>query len=261
MGKIAPADVFELPHLDCMRGTHKNYGVIMRSPLLHAHPQGPCVWEMVDGGVNGIGTAIPGGFHAWVALDILLHRKDIMCECRKVLEMLVVILKAFASESASLFRQSPSSSSLSVTHSNGVHITETVPARIGTGSASVSAFNRQPSSAAILVSCISNPGSADSVYARVGVERGCRACVSYATNFRRLELIRPTVFAPLDEILTHLGRLSKQPGRAKKPLSPDTTQSVAWHAKIAEGMFRGWCQDRDLGDLLGVCVQGKEKGS
>ena len=90
---IDPSDVFELPRYPGQSATHKNFGVRLKTSVMHAKPQYACEWKMTVGGVEGIGTSIPGGFHSWVSLSNLLERSDVMPECRCAIEMCSQILK------------------------------------------------------------------------------------------------------------------------------------------------------------------------
>ena len=134
---IDPSDVFELPRYRGQSATHKNFGVRLKTSVMHAKPQYACEWKMTVGGVEGIGTSIPGGFHSWVSLSNLLERSDVMPECRCAIEMCSQILKV-DELSCSL----PGSSSSA----------DSVFARVGGSTDSVSRVG----------------GSADSAYARVG---------------------------------------------------------------------------------------------
>ena len=46
----------------------------------------------------------------------------------------------------------------------------------------------------------------------------------------------------------------------KKPITKNMTHSVEWHARMTEIMFRGFCEDRGLGQLLGPSSVGHECG-
>ena len=97
---IDPSDVFELPRYRGQSAIHKNFGVRLRTSVMHAKPQYACEWKMTVGGVEGIGTSIPGGFHSWVALSNLLERSDVMPECRCAIEMCSQNLKVDALSSS-----------------------------------------------------------------------------------------------------------------------------------------------------------------
>ena len=90
---IDPSDVFELPSLPHQSATHKNYGVVLKTPLECAKPQHGFEWEMTVGGVEDIGTPIPGGFHSWMSLASLLQRSDVVPECRRAIEVFSKVLK------------------------------------------------------------------------------------------------------------------------------------------------------------------------
>ena len=93
---IDPSDVFELPACSGQLATHKNFGVMLKTSVMYARPQHRNEWEMTAGGVDGIGSPIPGGFHSWMSLSRLLQRSDVMDECRYAIEMCIKILNVEA---------------------------------------------------------------------------------------------------------------------------------------------------------------------
>ena len=182
---IDAADVCELAPVAGLPPTHRNYCVFPRGPLLTAEPEAASAWEMMRGGVDGIGTPMPGGFHAWVSLRGLLAREDLMYDCRAVLEMLEAYLdNLFASSSAS-----------SASPLFPAHTTDSVCAPVGAVSAS----------AASAASPRSGGGSTDSVCARVGAESIGLYRSTCAEDFVQRPLIRPVERAPLDVTPTLFG--------------------------------------------------------
>ena len=55
-------------------------------------------------------------------------------------------------------------------------------------------------------------------------------------------------------IRSDIGRLTSVPVSYKKPLTKDITHIFEWHARMTEMMFRGLCDDRGLGKVLGEMV-------
>ena len=47
---IDPSDVFELPACSGQLATHKNFGIRLKTSVLHAKPQYSCEWQMTFGG-------------------------------------------------------------------------------------------------------------------------------------------------------------------------------------------------------------------
>ena len=94
-----------------------------------------------------------------------------------------------------------------------------------------------------------------------GVEHGTlRDTIRYCAAFVALDLLVPEEPVPLDVIRKHIGRLTKRPALEKQPLTKDMIRSTAWHARMTEAMFRDFCKDRGLGELLGPCSVGHEDG-
>ena len=82
--------------------------------------------------------------------------------------------------------------------------------------------------------------------------------IRYRANFQAQDLHVPAARFPYDVIRQNIGRLLKVPPMAKQPISKDMTHSVAWHAHMTEMMFRRFCDDRGLGQLLGPSLFGHE---
>ena len=85
-----------------------------------------------------------------------------------------------------------------------------------------------------------------------------RDSIRYCANFQAQSLHIPRAQYPYDVIRQHIGRLTKVSPSEKKPITKDTTRSVAWHARMTEVMFRRFCEDRDLGRLVGPSSVGHE---
>ena len=138
---IDPSDVFELPSVPGNPSTHKNFGIILKTSLACAKPQHGFEWEMTPGGVEDIGSPIPGGFHSWVSLSDLLQRSDVMPECRHGIEMLFHLFKHGVS-SACVSGPSSSTDSVAAFVNDS---TDSVSARVGGVSRSLSAAAAQDS--------------------------------------------------------------------------------------------------------------------
>ena len=87
-----------------------------------------------------------------------------------------------------------------------------------------------------------------------------RDCIRYCADFQPQYLHVPEAQLPYDVIRQHLGRLTKVCPMEKKPISKDMTHSVEWHARMTEVMFRRFCEDRGLGQLVGPSSVGHESG-
>ena len=257
---IDPPDVFELQRIPDDPPTHKNFGIILKTPLEYAKPQSDVEWEMAAGGVADIGTPVPGGFHSWVSLSDILQRQDVMPECRRAIAMLREIFDMCASSSS----QSESlagtdteperfrGSADSVLGRRGGSIGS---AAAGTGGTPSSAFTREaglPTTAPH----VNEAGAMDSHLQG----RRLRDFIYFCPDFQARSFYFPKEAVPLDVIRKHIGRGTKVKDWAKKQITKDKQYSVQWHARMTEIMFRGFCEDRGLGQLLGECRMGHESG-
>eukprot|EP00406_Dinophysis_acuminata_P068520 CAMPEP_0179281564 /NCGR_PEP_ID=MMETSP0797-20121207/37219_1 /TAXON_ID=47934 /ORGANISM="Dinophysis acuminata, Strain DAEP01" /LENGTH=192 /DNA_ID=CAMNT_0020990277 /DNA_START=61 /DNA_END=635 /DNA_ORIENTATION=- len=61
---------------------HRNYFTVLDDFPAVVGPEKDSLHEVVPGGMDGIGTPAGDGYHAWVAVDELLSRSDLMPGCR-----------------------------------------------------------------------------------------------------------------------------------------------------------------------------------